>query len=168
MAIPESEDGDFISGIFNYCDRWCERCTMTIKCRQYAMEGARDAFNADGSQDGDSYEFMESLLNLPEPESSEEDADTDRNMFTPEPSSEIEELDFAEYMKQQEEIDRQTQSTACVSLADHYMSEGTRWLDEWESLVAEQDDDAQNSLANAQEIINCCLLYTSPSPRDRG
>jgi hypothetical protein len=27
----------FILGIFNYCDRWCERCSMTSRCRVFAM-----------------------------------------------------------------------------------------------------------------------------------
>ncbi|MDQ3682461.1 MAG: hypothetical protein M3352_05220 [Bacteroidota bacterium] len=26
----------FIPGIYNYCDRWCERCTFTSRCRNYA------------------------------------------------------------------------------------------------------------------------------------
>ena len=163
MAVPESEDGDFIPGIYNYCDRWCERCTMTTKCRQYAMECARDAFNADGSNEGDSYEFMESLLNFPEVETIEESPE--ENKFSPEPSEEIDELDFDEYMQKQEEIDRQTRSTPCVKLADHYMSEGTRWLDEWESLVHEQEDDAHNSLGDALEIINWYLFQMSTKLR---
>lgn len=25
----------FIDGIYNYCDRWCERCTFTSRCRNY-------------------------------------------------------------------------------------------------------------------------------------
>lgn len=31
------EEG-FIPGIHNYCDRWCERCDFTDKCRVFAME----------------------------------------------------------------------------------------------------------------------------------
>ena len=27
-----------IIGIYNYCDRWCERCTFTSRCLNYAME----------------------------------------------------------------------------------------------------------------------------------
>lgn len=30
----------FIPGIYNYCDRWCERCTMTTRCSLYAREQA--------------------------------------------------------------------------------------------------------------------------------
>jgi hypothetical protein len=33
-----SSDGNFITGIFNYCDRWCERCTMTSRCMTFAVE----------------------------------------------------------------------------------------------------------------------------------
>lgn len=32
------ERNNFISGIFNYCDRWCERCPLTARCSVYAME----------------------------------------------------------------------------------------------------------------------------------
>jgi hypothetical protein len=28
----------FISGIYNYCDRWCERCPFTTRCMNFAME----------------------------------------------------------------------------------------------------------------------------------
>ena len=28
----------FIPGIYNYCDRWCERCSLTHRCRVYAGE----------------------------------------------------------------------------------------------------------------------------------
>lgn len=27
----------YIDSIFNYCDRWCERCAFTSKCRNYAF-----------------------------------------------------------------------------------------------------------------------------------
>jgi len=32
----------FIPGIFNYCDRWCERCAFTARCRTFAMEQEAD------------------------------------------------------------------------------------------------------------------------------
>ena len=31
----EVQEG-FIVGIFNYCDRWCERCPLTSRCRVFA------------------------------------------------------------------------------------------------------------------------------------
>lgn len=38
-------DGDYIAGIYNYCDRWCERCIYTAKCRVYASEEIADQKN---------------------------------------------------------------------------------------------------------------------------
>lgn len=35
-AITDNEG--YIPGIHNYCDRWCERCDFTDKCRVFAME----------------------------------------------------------------------------------------------------------------------------------
>jgi hypothetical protein len=35
---------DFIAGIYNYCDRWCERCTFTTRCRNY--ESTRELSSA--------------------------------------------------------------------------------------------------------------------------
>jgi hypothetical protein len=29
---------NFIPGIYNYCDHWCERCAFTARCRTFAIE----------------------------------------------------------------------------------------------------------------------------------
>jgi hypothetical protein len=34
----DATGNDFIAGIYNYCDRWCERCEFTDRCRTFAME----------------------------------------------------------------------------------------------------------------------------------
>ncbi len=36
---PNAEN--FIPGIYNYCDRWCERCPFTDRCMNYAREKRR-------------------------------------------------------------------------------------------------------------------------------
>jgi hypothetical protein len=46
----------YIDSIFNYCDRWCERCAFTAKCRNY--ESSKDA------PDPDSPELWEYLHNI--------------------------------------------------------------------------------------------------------
>lgn len=35
-----AQDPNFISGIYNYCDRWCERCPLSNRCLVYATERA--------------------------------------------------------------------------------------------------------------------------------
>jgi hypothetical protein len=41
----EVSDG-FIFGVYNYCDRWCERCALTGRCRLFA-DRAEDEFERD-------------------------------------------------------------------------------------------------------------------------
>jgi hypothetical protein len=52
--IDLADNSDFISGIYNYCDRWCERCPFTSRCLLYATENeepddpaSRDVRNAE-------------------------------------------------------------------------------------------------------------------------
>jgi len=33
-----ANDPNFIPGIYNYCDRWCERCPLTSRCSVFALE----------------------------------------------------------------------------------------------------------------------------------
>lgn len=40
---------DLISGIYNYCDRWCERCPLTSRCLVYATE--QEEYDAPESRD---------------------------------------------------------------------------------------------------------------------
>lgn len=38
-----AEDPRFIKGIYNYCDRWCERCPFTSRCLNFAMDNEQTA-----------------------------------------------------------------------------------------------------------------------------
>jgi hypothetical protein len=31
-------DPNHITGIYNYCDRWCERCSFTARCLNYMLK----------------------------------------------------------------------------------------------------------------------------------
>jgi len=50
---------DLISGIYNYCDRWCERCPLTSRCLLYATEQEEDVSH--GSQDISNEAFWRKL-----------------------------------------------------------------------------------------------------------
>jgi hypothetical protein len=56
---------DFISGIYNYCDRWCERCPLAARCLVYATEQADDVSADPETHDINSAKFwsrMESIF----------------------------------------------------------------------------------------------------------
>lgn len=60
--IDLAHSGKFIPGIYNYCDRWCERCTMTSKCLTYAHEQAMKEEATDPeTNDINNEKFWESL-----------------------------------------------------------------------------------------------------------
>jgi hypothetical protein len=44
-----AQDKNLISGIYNYCDRWCERCPFTSRCMNFAM--SEEEFSDPETQD---------------------------------------------------------------------------------------------------------------------
>jgi hypothetical protein len=56
-----AENPDFISGIYNYCDRWCERCPFTSRCMVYATERAESISDEPESHDINNAKFWQKL-----------------------------------------------------------------------------------------------------------
>lgn len=54
-----AKDPRYISGIYNYCDRWCERCPFTSRCLTYAME--KEDFEDTTTRDLSNKEFWDKL-----------------------------------------------------------------------------------------------------------
>ena len=54
---------NFISGIYNYCDRWCERCPFTSRCLVYAQE-LEDADDPPESRDMNNEAFWQKLASI--------------------------------------------------------------------------------------------------------
>ena len=57
-----SENPDFIPGIYNYCDRWCERCAFTSRCMNFAME--QEFFQGQQDLDLRNAEFWQSISEI--------------------------------------------------------------------------------------------------------
>ena len=54
-----TDNPEFIPGIYNYCDKWCERCPFTARCSVFAMEADDDL--TPGSQDPENEKFWKQL-----------------------------------------------------------------------------------------------------------
>ncbi|HZE71924.1 MAG TPA: hypothetical protein VE135_20635 [Pyrinomonadaceae bacterium] len=54
---------NFISGIYNYCDRWCERCPFTTRCLVYAQE-KEDEDDSPESRDLNNEAFWRKLASV--------------------------------------------------------------------------------------------------------
>jgi hypothetical protein len=57
-----AENPDFIPGIYNYCDRWCERCAFTSRCMNFAME--QEFFRDQQDLDQRNADFWESITEI--------------------------------------------------------------------------------------------------------
>jgi hypothetical protein len=49
----------FISGIYNYCDRWCEKCEFTSRCLNYDM--CEEEFDSPESKDISNKDFWDKM-----------------------------------------------------------------------------------------------------------
>ena len=58
-----AKNPNLISGIYNYCDRWCERCPFTARCLVYATEEA-DPDNDPASRDISNAAFWQKLASI--------------------------------------------------------------------------------------------------------
>jgi len=59
--IELAANRDLISGIYNYCDRWCERCPLTARCLVFATEKADGAFDDSEIDDANNAKFWQKL-----------------------------------------------------------------------------------------------------------
>ena len=61
---PDPRNPRFIPGIYNYCDRWCERCEFSHRCAQFAMR-SHDRPDDPQTRDSENRKFWEALGTAP-------------------------------------------------------------------------------------------------------
>ncbi len=57
---PDPRNPRFIPGIYDYCDRWCERCEFSHRCAQFAMR-SHDRPDDPRTRDRENRKFWEAL-----------------------------------------------------------------------------------------------------------
>jgi hypothetical protein len=57
--LKKAKDPKYISGIYNYCDRWCERCVFTSRCLNYAID--KEDMETEATRDINNKEFWSKL-----------------------------------------------------------------------------------------------------------
>lgn len=53
------QNPNLIPGVYNYCDRWCERCPLTSRCANFAF--SEEHFSSPGDQDTENARFWQKL-----------------------------------------------------------------------------------------------------------
>jgi hypothetical protein len=123
---------DFIPGIYNYCDRWCERCAFSSRCMVYAMEADDPDLDSPDVRDLHNVKFWRKL------ESIFKDANDLIKQSAAEAGIDLDALDHSEASPDQEiESARRNELSA---LAQDYARRVQSWFQN-ELVAAEQLDD---------------------------
>jgi hypothetical protein len=112
-----ANDDRFIDGIYNYCDRWCERCPLTFRCRGFANRDSRPAGDAGRDWD-DSSQFVRSELH---------DALALLDKFTAEHGIEIPDEEVEREAEEHERLARAAHADPLVRGARAYSETVIRW-----------------------------------------
>ncbi len=136
-----AEDLKFIPGIYNYCDRWCERCAFTSRCMNYAL--SEDDFDNPQSQDISNKAFWDKLHEIFKVtlEMVKETAE--------EMGIDLEAIDRDEIAKQTEQVHKTAKEQPYCQVALSYIKKVDNWFDSNKKLLKDKADELQ-TLAEAE------------------
>ncbi|MFP4671434.1 MAG: hypothetical protein ACOCY5_01960 [Desulfohalobiaceae bacterium] len=113
----------FIPGIYNYCDRWCEKCAFSARCMNFAME--QEFFQDQESADLDNAAFWESMSEMLElTQSLLYDLALEMHIDLDAAFEDQENVEDRDFEKAKEHI--------CSILGEKYLWKAKDWLDSWE------------------------------------
>ena len=155
-------DPKFIEGIYNYCDRWCERCAFTSHCLLYAQEQADD-YHLEANDINDEA-FWEKLKSIFE-RTSEMIAEMAR-----ERGIDLDSLDLTEAAARERRLQEKSESHELSRAAEQYAKMVNQWFDvEYskveQTLVAREGDlplvdfDQQEKLERVDDTISIIRWY---------
>ncbi len=124
----------FIPGVFDYCDRWCERCPLTSRCRVYASE-QRD--RREGDDDLASAAFWERFTSALETLRASIEDELARREITPT------ETDLAAAEEAVRANMAEAERHPLVVAARAYAAQADRWLAAHEEALAQAVDRRQ-------------------------
>jgi hypothetical protein len=128
----------FIDGIYNYCDRWCERCPFTERCRVYDME--RQVMADEESRDPNNAAFWQALSGI-----FEKTKDMLRTAAA-EHGIDIDSLDLEAEGARQRRRDRRIRSNTLSRQSEQYARLVQKWFKEHESLLEEYEETLSSRL----------------------
>lgn len=144
---------DLISGIYNYCDRWCERCPLSSRCLLYASE-KEDEDDSRESRDIQNEAFWRKLSSI---------FQETREMvveWANENGVDLTQVGDDEF-EQRKQRRRQADNHPLAKAGKKYANAASDWFREFDQVVevsdlaaTESDVEAAESLVDAREIIH--------------
>jgi len=147
-----AKNPNFISGIYNYCDRWCERCPMTSRCLLYAQE-QEDEDDSPESRDITNEAFWKKLASI---------FQETRELITKwaeENGVDLTAVDEEEVTRRKKRRERASNGRLAKA-GKAYASAVTEWFSEFDQTlsssdtpVTEADSDQNELLQDARDVI---------------
>lgn len=124
---------NFIPGIYNYCDRWCERCPFSNQCRNFQAPPAI----GEHSQDFEEEYFLDSL------QESLQDAVQMLEKAAEERGLNWEEIQEAAENFEEEEPEYTPNQLNLIKRSKQYYKLASLWLDSNEHLISQKEEEMQ-------------------------
>jgi hypothetical protein len=156
------ENQKYIPGIYNWCDRWCERCPQTDRCRVFEKEERRKSSNQDKEWPEVVSDNLNETLEMLKKMADEMGIDLD--------SEEVKEESAAQ-MALEEAQGVIAENHPLHELSEEYWKKGKDWLDselleenllEWKSWVEmgrENSEAIESDLRSAEEALEVIQWY---------
>jgi hypothetical protein len=125
-----------ISGIHNYCDRWCEKCSFTSRCMNYAMQAEQGQGARKG--DMDSQEFWDELSDA---------LNTTLDLLRESAAAhgiDIDSLDMSRIDEEEERIEKEARKHPIAQAALAYITMTDKWLEDARGLFEQKELDLQH------------------------
>lgn len=132
-AFFNKNEGRFILGIHNYCDRWCERCEFTSKCSVFQIDEER-AKNRKSKDDFAEIvsENFQIVLEMMEDIIEEQDID-------------LENIDFEEIQKEKATLEHNAKNHPLADKSEQYLKAVNQWLETSRSWLETMEHDINKS-----------------------
>lgn len=162
--VELANDPRFIPGIYNYCDKWCERCAFTSRCMTYEMD-EQEPDNPE-SQDINNKAFWDKLhdifkLTMEMIRESAEEMGID-----------LDAIDTEELAKQDEQVRKTAKEKLYSQAAIKYIEIVNDWFDSNKDLLENKTDQLQSlaladipgtrpdeEIANIQDCLELIRWY---------
>lgn len=115
-------EDNYIDGIFNYCDRWCERCTFTSRCRLFhdLKELENEMKELVVRPDSDNLEFWNDLENKARVMENDLETEKIESDFSDE---DVDPEELEEYLEERERTEAEAKESVLHQLARQYLSD---------------------------------------------
>jgi len=128
-----AKDPRLIPGIYNYCDRWCERCPYTSRCMNYAL--SEEEFDSPESKDITNKAFWDNLhgifqVTLEMVKETAEEMGIDLNA-----------IDHEEFAEQEDLVHKIVKDQPHTKAAFAYADIVDKWFDSNEDLLKNKAED---------------------------